>query len=183
MARISKKKHVTKKDIICNLNPEDALTVINMLIKDDPGLEEQIYQIAVQILSKVSTEDIAYDVCNALDRIEVEELWARSGKTRYGYTDPSEESWVMFEEAIDPFIDEMKKYQKLSMSLLAKKYCIGIIKGIQEYEAESTSEFMEWAVDAPEAFVENVFDEWKNGEPEADEIAEVRKLIDANLHL
>jgi len=42
---------------------------------------------------------------------------------------------------------------------------------------------MEWAVDAPEAFVENVFDEWKNGEPEADEIAEVRKLIDANLHL
>ena len=36
---------------------------------------------------------------------------------------------------------------------------------------------------APETFVENVFNEWKNGEPEANEIAEMRKLIDANLHL
>ena len=142
-------------------------------------MEKKIYQMAVQILDEVSIEDVAYDVCDALDGLEVEELWARSGKTRYGYTEPSEESWVMIEEAIYPFLAEMKKYQKISMPLLAKKYCIGIIKGIQEYDEESMSEFKDWAVDAPGEFVENVFNEWKNGEPEADDIAEVRKLIDA----
>jgi len=69
-----------------------------------------------------------------LDSIEVEEVWDRSGRTRNGYVEPTEMAFPMFEDALDPFIEEMKKYQKLSMFAEAKNYCIGILKGISRFE-------------------------------------------------
>lgn len=135
----------SKRDLLKDINPSDALHILKVLIEEDNGLEDKIYRIAVKILSDVDSDDIVFEVYNELDRLEVEELWERSGKTRHGYVDSSEEAWVMFEEALAPFADEMKKYQKIRMLLEAKNYCIGIIKGIQEYERESKSEFKDWA--------------------------------------
>lgn len=172
-----KTKRINKKNIIQSLSPDDALNILNILIKEDRSLEEKVYQIAMQIFNDVDTEDITSDVYNELDMIDVEELWQRSGKTRYGYVDPSEESWVMFEEVLAPFIDEMKKHQKLATPSLAKKYCIGIIQGIQEFEKESNSDFKDWAVDAPSEYAQDVFNEWKKDETNEEDIIEVQKIL------
>lgn len=112
-----------------------------------------------------------------MDQLEVEELWDRSGNTRYGYVDPSEEAWVMFEEALTTFVDEMKKYQKLGMLLEAKNYCIGIIKGIQEFERESKSEFKDWAIDAPAEYIVRIMKEWKVAHLDSKDIAEVEGIV------
>ena len=61
----------------------------------------------------------------------------------------------------DPFIEKIKKYQKLSMFAEAKEYCIGILKGICKFEKESTSEYKDWTVDAPAEGFGWVLDEWK----------------------
>lgn len=63
------------------------------------------------------------------------------------------------------------------MSLLAKKYCIGIIKGIQKYEQESKSEFKNWANDAPVEYVDTILHEWKEGNLDSTDIAEVEGLV------
>jgi len=55
----------------------------------------------------------------------------------------------MFEDALESFIEELKKYKKLSMNKEAKTCCMGILKGIYQFEKESTSEFKDWAVDVP----------------------------------
>lgn len=46
----------------------------------------------------------------------------------------------------------------------AKNYCIGILRGICEFENESTSEYKDWAVDAPAECPERVLGEWKEGQ-------------------
>jgi hypothetical protein len=112
----------------------------------------------------VDIDDIADDVYFDLDRIEVEELWDRSGRTRNGYVEPIEMAFQMFEEALEPFLDEMKKYQNLSMFAEAKDYCTGILKGICKFENKSISEYKDWAVDAPPEFFEQVLDDWKKGQ-------------------
>ena len=80
----------------------------------------------------------------------------RSGRTRYGYVDPGDAAWEMFEEALNPFIDEMKKNQKRALPAVAKTYCIGIIKGLWRFDEESVSDFIDWVTDAPREYVHTV---------------------------
>jgi hypothetical protein len=58
-----------------------------------------IVEIASQHLKQIDSEDIAESVYAELERLDVEEVWDRSGKTRHGYVDPG--------EAADSMIDEI----------------------------------------------------------------------------
>ena len=52
---------------------------------------------------------------------------------------------------------------------------MGILKGIYKFETESTSEYKDWAVDAPSGIFEQVLDEWKEGQNSPEDIAEVEE--------
>ena len=147
-----------------------------ILLKENPDLEDKIFKIADQILENVDSENIMEDVYYELNKLDVEELWDRSGKTRYGYVEPYEESWNMIDEVLEPFIDEMHKYQERAMFIEAKEHCIGIIRGIHKFR-NSSSEFLNWAVDAPEEKIISVFDEWKEGKPSEEDIAEISQIM------
>ena len=168
---------MAKKEFIQSLNPEDAFKVLLVVLNQNPDLEDTVYQIAKQVLCNITSDDVMNDVYNVLDRLDVEELYRRSGKTRYGYVEPYDEAWVMFEDALAPYIDEMKKYRKLDMLIVAKNYCIGIIGGIKKFEKDSFSEFTEWIVDAPGEKIETIFEEWKKGNVSEKDVAEVLKIM------
>lgn len=99
-----------KGDLLDSINPSDALYVLKVLMNGDSILSDKVFQILMERVSEIESDEIALDVYYTLEQLEVEELWDRSGKTRYGYVDPSEEAWVMLEEVIEPFVSEMKKY-------------------------------------------------------------------------
>ena len=172
------KKNANINKILENITPMDALKILSSIIGRHSELHDEIVQIANELLCDININDIAFDVRNNLDGIEVEELWERSGSKRYAYVDVSEESWVMFEEALEPFLNEMEKYQKMGLEKESKNYCIGIINGIKDYDANSNSEFKDWAVDAPSEYVDRVFEKWKLAKPLASDIAEVKSVIE-----
>lgn len=168
MAKRSNKTSTRTKDktknIFDEISADDAFAILRLLAKDDPKIGKRIEQIAIKYLSDVDIEDIASEVYFELDSLEVEEVWDRSGRTRNGYVEPTEMAFQMFEDALEPFVEEMKKYQRLSMFIEAKNYCIGILRGICSFEEESTSEYKDWAVDAPAECFEWVLDKWKEGQ-------------------
>ncbi|MDL1985680.1 MAG: hypothetical protein LWX54_16125 [Deltaproteobacteria bacterium] len=43
----------------------------------------------------------------------------------------------------------------------AKLYCMGILKGIYQYEEDSGSEFKDWATDVPGESFGYILEEWK----------------------
>ena len=176
----SPSKKTDKMEIIRSLNPDDAFRVLLILLQESPDLEEKVYQIATNILCDVDSEEIMDDVYNALDSLDIDDLYQRSGKTRYGYTEPSEEAWVMQEEALEPFIDEMIKYRERDMPVIAKIYCVGIIKGLQNFKKDSSSEILDWAEDAPGDYIERVYDEWKKGRPSEEDLADVSGIINGS---
>jgi len=178
MAGLSEK--TDKMEIIQSLNPDDAFRVLLALLHESPDLEEKVYQIASQILCDVDSDEIADDVYNALDSLDIDDLYQRSGKTRYGYSEPSEEAWEMQEEALEPFIDEMIKYRERGMPVIAKRYCVGIIKGLQIFKKESASEILDWAEDAPGDNIEKVYDEWKKGRPSEEDLTDVLEIINGS---
>ena len=70
----------------------------------------------------------------------------------------------MFEEALEPFVQEMQRLLDLKIHQEAKLYCMGILKGIYQYEEDSGSEFKDWASDVPGESFGYILREWgKNG--------------------
>ncbi len=67
----------------------------------------------------------------------------------------------MFGETLEPYLDELKKYHKLSLHEVAMNYCRGVLKGIWKFKKESSSEYKEWCEDAPDEYFHRVLDEWR----------------------
>ena len=167
-------------NILDKISSNDALAILKTLFKQDEDIAKKIEQIAIEYLSRVDIDDIASEVYFDLNDIEVEEVWDRSGNTRDGYIEPTEMAWEMFEEALNPYLKELKKYQELSMHNEAKNYCMGILKGIYQFEKESKSEYKDWADDAPGEYFGEILDEWKNNCKNSEDVKEMEKFVKKN---
>lgn len=167
-------------NIIDAISTDDAYQILQILANENPNIAKRIEEITEEFLMCVDIEDIAEDVYYDLNSLRVEDVWDNSGGTRDGYVDPTEYAWEMFEGSLEPYMEDIKKYQKLSMSVEAKNCCMGILKGIYKFKTESTSEYKDWAVDAPLEIFKQVLDEWKEGQRSPRDIAEVEKYIKDN---
>lgn len=170
-------KDKSAENIFDKITSDDAFAILEILAKGDTNIARRIEQIAMEHLGGVDIEDIASQVFFDLDNIAVEEVWDRSGSTRYGYVDPVEVAWEIFEEALEPFLEELKKYQGLSMRVEADNYFIGILKGIYHFEKESKSEYKDWAADAPGEYFEMILDDWKKGFKNAEAVKRIEEFI------
>ena len=167
-------------EFIAALSLSGSAEILTELLKEQPHLVDKVYDIALGFTCDVDSDAIMNDVYYSLNALDVDDLYSRSGKTRYGCTEPSEEAWEMFEEALQPYINEMTKNQKRGLASAAKIFCIGIIKGLVKYENDSSSEFKDWATDAPFEYVDRVVDEFKKGttnEADKDEVASISEAL------
>lgn len=168
-------------EIIAQLSPDDALSILQRLANSDEDLARRIAEMAMAQLSQVDPEEVAEGLYDELNALVVEEVWDRAGKTRHGYIEPGEAADQMIEEVLEPYLVELSKYQKLDLNTQANKMCMGLLLGFYQFEHESTSEFKNWAVDAPIIFAETVVDTWKTGTPGRADVKAVRAFIEEEL--
>jgi hypothetical protein len=176
----NKKNTEPELNILESISAVDGLVILKKLAREDTALLKRIENTAIEIFREVMIEDVADEVFCDLDSLEVEEIWDSSGATRDGYVDPVDKAWEMFENAIEPYLEELKKCQGLKLSKEAKKHCLGILKGIYKFEKESGSEYKDWAADVPDGIFENVFNEWKKHCTDQNDIEEVKNFIKKN---
>ena len=157
---------VNKKNegIINSIAPEDAIFILKQVVKEYPNVN--IGKIIKGHLDeenpkKVNIDEVAQSVFDGLEFLEVEDLWDSSGGTRYGYVEPGERADEMIEEVLKPYFEELERYAKLSMFSEAKSYCKGILKGVYQFDDESSTEFSDWATDTAYNFIPVIFDKWK----------------------
>ena len=168
------------KEVLAEMSGDEALAIIRTLADEDSAIAERIVQIFYENLRDEEggeVEGVAADVFDELESLEVEELWEKSGSTRYGYVDPHEYAWDMIEERLSPFWEEMRKYQKLGLSAKAKNHCLGIMLGLRRFERDGKNEFKDWAADAPQGYIDRTFSKWKESEPKPEDIAEIQAII------
>lgn len=151
-----------KKDILNTLSGHEALIILKQLAKEDGTLKKRISVLAKDLLKTVDTDDVCEDLKWNLDTIDVHDLWDSSGSTRYGYVDPSDQSFEMFDEALEPFLEELQRLIDLQMSEEAKKYRMGLLKGLYQWEKFSDTEFKDWAPDIARDKFDTLLEEWDN---------------------
>ena len=150
-----------KNDIFNKITPDEALVILEQIAKTDKKLKMKIIELAEDLFRDVDVEAVCDEVFYALDGIDVHELWDRAGSKTDGYTSPEDMSVEMFEEELDPFLQELYRLFDLKMHQEAKLYCMGILKGIYKYDEDSGSEFKDWATDVPGESFGYILSEWK----------------------
>jgi hypothetical protein len=149
-----------KGDIFDNISGSEAIEIIRQLARTDKGIKKKIIELAKNLIMTVNVDEICEAVFDALDGIDVHDLWDRAGPNKDGYISPEEMSFEMFKEAIETYVQEMHRLLDLKMHQEAKLYCIGILKGIYQYEDESGSEFKDWATDIPGETFGSILRNW-----------------------
>jgi hypothetical protein len=167
-----------KTKILDALTGSDALSILRVLAERNSDVAREIDAVAKELLRELDVESLAEDVKEALECLDVEEVWDRSGENRDGYVDPGDAAWEMFEETLEPFCREIEKYRKLSMWKEANLCYQGIMKGIHDFERESSTEYKQWAVDAPAEFFGRILDEWKALSDGRGRLSDMQDFID-----
>ena len=169
-------------DVIAQLSPEDALVVLKALARRDAKAAATIAEIAYDYLQGVEMEEIALTLYEDLESLRVEEVWDRAGPTRHGYVDTGEVAYNMIEGVLEPFLEQLTKYQKLDMRREAQQLCRGLLLGLYRFDQESDSEFKDWAPDAMPAFSQDVLEAWKRDQPDQAERQKMETFLAERLN-
>jgi len=168
---------INQNEYVTALSRDSAIRILLDLCKDN-DLAKRIYTMAKAFLSDVDADEIADDVFDSLNAIEVEDLWDNSGNTRYGYQEPAEVAYEMLESALSNYMIKMAQYEELDMKKEEKEYCKGIISGLHKYATEGSNEFSDWAPDDTYTIIENILYDWKKCNT-AEDIEEVQAVYDS----
>jgi hypothetical protein len=128
-------------DIIAQLSSDDALAILQVLARKDETLAAHIAEIALARLGDIDLEEVAFDLYEELNALEVEDVWDRAGRTRHGYVEPIEVAGEMVGIVIAPYLEELQKCQALGMDEQANRMCMGLLLGLYKFEHESTNKF------------------------------------------
>lgn len=174
---MGKQRETKPTHLIDKLTPNQALEILKRLSEKQGEISDAVRAEAQNLLQEVDLDDTADEVFFALDSIDVKDCWDRSGKTRYGYTEPSQAAVDLVEEELQPFYDQAERFHALNMPKQELTYCMAVILGIYRYEHESKSEFRQWAEDVPIECAGYLLSIWRERKPKAIDAKAMEEFI------
>ena len=153
--------------------------VLKILLERHQTLREEAEQIATELVSSPSLEDIADDVLAAVTSIGIDAVNVRAGRTSWGYVDPTDGAWELLEEAVESIVDDMKRRMALGRGFAAEAMCRGIVVGLRragEFESDGA---LGWAPDFPAETACDVVGELLRACPAKERKSTRDRLLDA----
>ena len=112
------------------LAPGESTDVLKALLGRHPELRREAETIARDLLAGTDPESIASSVREAVLSPDLSDLGARAGRNIYGYVHETDAAWEILEEAVQPFLDDLRRLVDLNMQDKAVLFCCAIISGL-----------------------------------------------------
>jgi len=144
------KRPARKGSILDGLKPEEAQAVLRRLLTAHPELSAEAEQATRAVLGEVSFEALADEVEDAVCALDLDDLNGRAGRHSWGYVEPGEAALELLGEAVDPFLEDMKRHLERGLEAEALEVCKGIVLGLYRVRNRAGDEFLGWAPDFPE---------------------------------
>ena len=154
--------------LLQRLSPEEASAILSGLLDNHPELRSEAAQLAIDLVSSSSIEDIAPDVCRRITGIDIEALNERAGAHSWGYVEPSEGAIELLEESIEDLIEDMKRKVELRLIPAAEAVCVGIVEGLYQARNVQSDGALGWAPDFPGEEADHVVGELLRSCPQSD---------------
>jgi hypothetical protein len=147
--RGSAKRSRRKGEVLARLKPEEGAGLLRTLLERHPELAVEVEEIAKATVADVEAEAVAEDVEQAVLDLDLSELNSRAGRQEWGYVEPTEAAWEILAEAIEPFLDDMKRHINLGFEAAALATCAGIVLGLYRCRGKNSDQLLGWAEDFP----------------------------------
>jgi hypothetical protein len=164
-------------DVIGKLTAEQALEIVERLCRKGGNIREAVVAEAMKLLTEFSLDDVAEEVFDALDLIDVQDCFDQAGSSRDGDASPDEAAVDIIEEELQPFFDQVERYHELAMAEQEATYCMAVVLGIYRFAHESKSEFKKLAAEIPAECAGNLLEDWRARNPDQGGIDAMYRFI------
>jgi len=137
------------QSVLGRLTDQESSIVLRTLLERHERLREEAEKLAIEIVSTPSCEDIASAVADAVTSLDIQDLNVRAGRTRYGYTEPTDAAWQLLEESVEDCLADMKRRAELGLTDAAITMCRGIVAGLYKARGTASDGPLGWAPDFP----------------------------------
>jgi hypothetical protein len=93
-------------------------------------------------VTEVDADATAEDVEQAVLDLDIDDLGTRAGRKSWGYVEPTEAAWELLDEAIEPFLDEMKRHIELGFEAAATATCAGTVLGLHRCRGKNSDQVL-----------------------------------------
>jgi hypothetical protein len=152
-------------DVTGKITSEQALLIVERLCRKGGDIRDAIVAEAISLLSEFSLDEIADEVFDALDLIDIQDCWDLAAAHGGSRTATAQAAVDVIEEELQPFFDQVERYHDLGMPEQEATYCRGVLAGIYRFEQESEAEIKGLAADLPRECAGALLDDWRKRNP------------------
>ncbi len=145
--------------LLDKLNGAEAASVLRKLLDRHIELRAEAEAVARDMLAGISPFSVADEIENVLLQFDYDDLNGRAGRRSCGYVEPPEAAGELLEEALEPFVSDMKRRLEMGLEDQASQFCQGILLGLYRVRA-SENDILNWAPDFPCEAAGDVLEVW-----------------------
>jgi len=129
-----------------HLDPVERAKVLMALIEEQAALLPEAERHARTLLEDTDPESVADEVADALQDIPLEDLAARAGRQPgHGYVHETEAAMWLVEEAVEPFVDDLRRRAGLGMQGAASRIALGVLAGLDRCQDAADGSVLAYA--------------------------------------
>ena len=114
-----------------HLDAAERAQVLTALIEEQASLLADAERHAQALLADASIESVADEVADTLEDIPLEDLASWAGRQPgFGYVHEGEAALWLVEEAVEPFVDDLRRRASLGMHEAAIQIALGVLTGL-----------------------------------------------------
>ncbi len=136
-------------DVLTSLKPDESAAFLRVLLERHPELRAEAEAVGKAAIAVVCADEIADEIEEAILGLDLDDLDARAGRHSWGYVEPGEAAWEILQEAIDPFMQDMKRHVDLGFEAAAVATCEGIVMGLYRVRGKEPDGILGYAEDFP----------------------------------
>lgn len=157
--------------VLAAAKPLEKNTVLEQLLAAHLDLIEEAEGLASGLMSSANAEQIAHELAHQLGSLGFEELAGRAGRIPgRGYVDENEAAWELLEEALEPFLNDIRRRAALGFTQAAAAIATGTIAGLDRLREKPDGQLIAFAGDdAVDTLADTVVDLADNLQLELDE--------------
>ena len=162
-------------NLLDKLDGAEAASVLKTLLDRHGELRSEAETIARAILAEISPFSVADDVADALLQFDYDDLNGRAGGQSWGYVGPDEAAGELLDEALEPFVTDMKRYLEMGLEDQARQFCQGILLGLYRVRDGGENDILGWVPDFPAEAAADALKVWSETGGTAREGAQAKK--------
>ena len=137
-----------KRSVLDALSAAEKAVVLDELLAARPDLRQPAEACAAQVIASADRSAVGGDVEDALLGLGIEELDTRAGyRPGRGYVHPAEAADEILDEALQPFLDDLRRRASFGMRSAAVELAAGIMLGLYNCRHGNSETLLEYCPD------------------------------------